>query len=78
MLSLGHCYQALNRNHQLEYDTDNCGDFAPLSHVHPEKKVVLGLVTTKHGKVCLIISPRFSRLTAVDAVTARGSGVDQG
>lgn len=33
----------------LEYDTDRAGDFAPLAQVPSDKKVVLGLVTTKSG-----------------------------
>lgn len=35
----------------LEYDTDRAGDFSPLKHVSDDKKVVLGLVTTKSGKL---------------------------
>lgn len=31
----------------LEYDTDRAGDFKPLAKVGPEKKVVLGLLTSK-------------------------------
>jgi 5-methyltetrahydropteroyltriglutamate--homocysteine methyltransferase len=35
----------------LEYDTDRSGGFAPLRFVPPGKQVVLGLVTTKTGKL---------------------------
>lgn len=36
----------------LEYDTDRAGDFAPLRFVRPgHQKVVLGLITTKHGEI---------------------------
>lgn len=35
----------------LEYDTDRAGGFAPLRFVPPGKQVVLGLVTTKSGKL---------------------------
>mgnify|MGYP000896536415 CR=1 FL=1 len=31
----------------LEYDDERSGDFAPLAQVSPDKKVVLGLITTK-------------------------------
>ncbi len=31
----------------LEYDTDRAGDFAPLAYVPADKRVVLGLLTTK-------------------------------
>jgi len=31
----------------LEYDTDRAGDFAPLSHMPPDKTVVLGLISSK-------------------------------
>jgi 5-methyltetrahydropteroyltriglutamate--homocysteine methyltransferase len=33
----------------LEYDDDRSGDFVPLTLIPREKKVVLGLITTKHG-----------------------------
>ncbi len=33
----------------LEYDDDRSGDFVPLTLIPRDKKVVLGLVTTKHG-----------------------------
>jgi len=33
----------------LEYDDDRSGDFVPLKLIPRDKKVVLGLVTTKHG-----------------------------
>ena len=35
----------------LEYDDERSGDFAPLRHVPRGVKVVLGLVTTKFGKL---------------------------
>ncbi|MGK9175509.1 cobalamin-independent methionine synthase II family protein [Yokenella regensburgei] len=36
----------------LEYDNDRSGDFAPLRFVRPGKqRVVLGLITTKHGEL---------------------------
>ena len=31
----------------LEYDTERAGDFSPLRHVSGDKKIVLGLITTK-------------------------------
>ena len=34
-----------------EYDTDSAGDFEPLSKVGKDKKVVLGLLTSKSGKL---------------------------
>ncbi|MCL6453969.1 MAG: 5-methyltetrahydropteroyltriglutamate--homocysteine S-methyltransferase [Alicyclobacillus sp.] len=34
----------------LEYDTDRAGDFAPLRYVRrPDLRIVLGLITSKHG-----------------------------
>ncbi len=35
----------------LEYDTPRAGDFGPLAHVREDTTVVLGLVTTKDGKL---------------------------
>ena len=35
----------------LEYDTPRAGDFSPLKHVRPDQTVVLGLVTTKDGRL---------------------------
>ena len=35
----------------LEYDDERSGGFEPLRFVPPEKTVVLGLVTTKHGEL---------------------------
>ena len=35
----------------LEYDTDRAGDFTPLAKVGKDKKVVLGLLTSKSGKL---------------------------
>ena len=33
----------------LEYDSERAGDFSPLRHVPPTKRVILGLVSTKTG-----------------------------
>ncbi len=35
----------------LEYDDERSGDFQPLRHVPDDKMVVLGVVTTKHGRL---------------------------
>jgi len=35
----------------LEFDTDRAGDFTPLAKVSGDKKVVLGLVTSKFGEL---------------------------
>lgn len=35
----------------LEYDDERSGSFAPLARIAPGKAVVLGLVTTKHGRL---------------------------
>lgn len=35
----------------LEFDTDRAGDFSPLAKVSGDKKVVLGLVTSKSGEL---------------------------
>ena len=35
----------------LEYDTERAGGFEPLQHVRPGTTVVLGLLTTKNGKL---------------------------
>jgi 5-methyltetrahydropteroyltriglutamate--homocysteine methyltransferase len=35
----------------LEYDTPRAGDFTPLRFVPQGKIIVLGLVTTKHGRL---------------------------
>ena len=35
----------------LEYDDERSGGFAPLARIAPGKAVVLGLVTTKHGRL---------------------------
>ena len=35
----------------LEYDTDRAGDFKPLAKIAKDKKVVLGLLTSKSGKL---------------------------
>jgi 5-methyltetrahydropteroyltriglutamate--homocysteine methyltransferase len=35
----------------LEYDDERSGDFNPLRYVPKGKKVVLGLITTKHGRL---------------------------
>ncbi|APR61962.1 5-methyltetrahydropteroyltriglutamate--homocysteine S-methyltransferase [Staphylococcus condimenti] len=38
-------------NYLLEYDTDRSGGFEPLAHVSEGKNVVLGLITSKDGKL---------------------------
>jgi 5-methyltetrahydropteroyltriglutamate--homocysteine methyltransferase len=35
----------------LEFDDERSGDFAPLRFVPPDKKIVLGLVTSKMGEL---------------------------
>ncbi len=40
-----------NDHFLLEYDDDRSGDFAPLRFIPAGKRVVLGLVTTKHGRL---------------------------
>lgn len=35
----------------LEYDDDRSGDFRPLQFIPPGRRVVLGLITTKHGRM---------------------------
>jgi 5-methyltetrahydropteroyltriglutamate--homocysteine methyltransferase len=46
------CFGGLQVDHfLLEYDDERSGDFAPLRFVPRGKKVVLGLVTTKHGRL---------------------------
>jgi 5-methyltetrahydropteroyltriglutamate--homocysteine methyltransferase len=35
----------------LEYDTPRAGDFSPLAHVRTDTTVVLGLITTKDGRL---------------------------
>ncbi len=35
----------------LEYDSPRAGDFSSLKHVRPDTVVVLGLITTKDGKL---------------------------
>ena len=35
----------------LEYDDERSGGFAPLAKVSPDKKVVLGLITTKSAEL---------------------------
>src|SRR5262245_21860549 len=35
----------------LEYDTPRAGDFSPLAHVRSDTAVVLGLITTKDGRL---------------------------
>ena len=39
------------RGHTLEYDDERSGGFAPLAKVSPDKKVVLGLITTKSAEL---------------------------
>ena len=40
-----------NDHFLLEYDDDRSGDFEPLRFMPPDKRVVLGLVTSKYGKL---------------------------
>jgi 5-methyltetrahydropteroyltriglutamate--homocysteine methyltransferase len=40
-----------NDHFLLEYDDDRSGDFAPLRFIPQGRRVVLGLVTTKHGRL---------------------------
>jgi 5-methyltetrahydropteroyltriglutamate--homocysteine methyltransferase len=40
-----------NDHFLLEYDDDRSGDFAPLRFMPKDKRVVLGLVTSKHGRL---------------------------
>jgi 5-methyltetrahydropteroyltriglutamate--homocysteine methyltransferase len=40
-----------NDHFLLEYDDDRSGDFAPLRFMPRDKRVVLGLVTSKHGRL---------------------------
>ncbi len=40
-----------NDHFLLEYDDERSGDFAPLRFIPTGKRVVLGLVTTKHGRL---------------------------
>jgi 5-methyltetrahydropteroyltriglutamate--homocysteine methyltransferase len=35
----------------LEYDTERAGDFEPLQHIRPGTTAVLGLLTTKNGRL---------------------------
>jgi 5-methyltetrahydropteroyltriglutamate--homocysteine methyltransferase len=35
----------------LEYDTSRAGDFKPLRHVSKDKKILLGIVSTKNPKL---------------------------
>jgi 5-methyltetrahydropteroyltriglutamate--homocysteine methyltransferase len=50
----------------LEYDTDRAGDFSPLRFVPSDKTVVLGLVTTKSGR----LESREELLAGIDEATA--------
>ena len=54
-----------NDHFLLEYDDDRSGDFAPLRFVPPGKRVVLGLVTTKHGR----LEERATLLRRIDEAT---------
>lgn len=58
---------------QLEYDDDRSGDFKPLRYVPPDKFVVLGLITTKHGQLEDADTLKRRIYEAAD-VLARGSG----
>ena len=45
-------FQGIKANRLLlEYDDERSGDFQPLRHVQDDKVVVLGVVTTKHGRL---------------------------
>jgi 5-methyltetrahydropteroyltriglutamate--homocysteine methyltransferase len=45
-------FGALHNDHfLLEYDDDRSGDFAPLRFMPRDKRVVLGLVTSKRGEL---------------------------
>ncbi|HZU16749.1 MAG TPA: hypothetical protein VFD01_09175 [Candidatus Dormibacteraeota bacterium] len=50
----------------LEYDTERAGGFEPLRLVPAPRVVVLGLVTTKHGR----LEPRDQLLRRIEAATA--------
>ena len=54
-----------NDHFLLEYDDDRSGDFAPLRFVPPGKRVVLGLVTSKHGR----LEERATLLRRIDEAT---------
>ncbi|KAF7303598.1 Methionine vitamin-b12 [Mycena indigotica] len=49
----------------LEYDDERSGSFLPLRFVPPTKKVVLGIVTTKHAE---LENPDFLKARIVEAV----------
>ena len=55
----------------LEYDTPRAGDFSPLAHVRKDTTVVLGLVTTKDGK---LEDPATVETRIREAATLRAAG----
>jgi 5-methyltetrahydropteroyltriglutamate--homocysteine methyltransferase len=55
-----------NDHFLLEYDDDRSGDFAPLRFIPEGKRVVLGLVTTKHGR----LEDRATLLRRIEEATA--------
>lgn len=54
-----------NDHFLLEYDDDRSGDFAPLRFMPRDKRVVLGLVTSKHGR----LEDRSTLLRRIDEAT---------
>jgi 5-methyltetrahydropteroyltriglutamate--homocysteine methyltransferase len=59
-------FPSLQNDHfLLEYDDDRSGDFAPLRFMPKEKRVVLGLVTSKRGE----LEERATLLRRVDEAT---------
>ena len=60
-------FGGLNNDHfLLEYDDDRSGDFAPLRFIPAGKRVVLGLVTTKNGR----LEDRAALARRIDEATA--------
>jgi 5-methyltetrahydropteroyltriglutamate--homocysteine methyltransferase len=55
-----------NDHFLLEYDDDRSGDFAPLRFIPTGKRVVLGLVTTKNGR----LEDRATLLRRIEEATA--------
>jgi 5-methyltetrahydropteroyltriglutamate--homocysteine methyltransferase len=59
-------FAGLHNDHfLLEYDDDRSGDFAPLRFMPKDKRVVLGLVTSKHGR----LEDRATLLRRIDEAT---------
>jgi 5-methyltetrahydropteroyltriglutamate--homocysteine methyltransferase len=59
-------FSSLHNDHfLLEYDDDRSGDFAPLRFMPKDKRVVLGLVTSKHGR----LEERATLLRRIDEAT---------